>query len=135
VKSVFLWEFVGGLSRWLKCVLVTVSIEKPTQDDFLELARLHAKFQTLENDLDLDRELQQLGVFLVLHNQENASNINQGDEGFIRTYKDVENCLSGVHQGREALLVMLQQLEASAVEEETEHSGLAEYLAQKGYHQ
>jgi predicted RNA-binding protein (virulence factor B family) len=99
------------------------------------LARLHTKFQTLENDLDLDREHQQLGVFLVLHNQDNTSNINQGDEGFIRIYKDMENHLSGVCCSTEALSAKLQQLEASAVEEEMGHSGPTEYIAQKGYHQ
>ena len=116
-----------------ECVPVTVSIEKPTEDDFLKLERLHTELQTLENDQDLDRELQQLGAFLVLDNQGNANNINQREEACIRLYEDMESCLSGICQGREALSVKLQQLEALVVEEETEQSGLAEYWTQKGY--
>ena len=116
-----------------ECVPVTVSIEKPTEDDFLELARLHAELQTLENDQDLDRELQQLGAFLVLDNQGNANNINRGEEACSWLYEDVESRLSGIRQGKEALSVKLQHLEALVVEKETEQSGLAEYLTQKGY--
>ena len=90
-----------------ECVPVTVSIEKQTEDDFLELARLHAELQTLENDQDLDRELQQLGAFLVLNNQGNANNINRGEEACIQLYEDVESHLSGIRQGREALSAKL----------------------------
>ena len=85
-----------------ECVPVTVSIEKPTKDDFLELARLHAELQTLQNHQDLHRELQQLGAFLALDNQGSPNNINQGEKACIQLYEDMESHLFGIRQGREA---------------------------------
>jgi hypothetical protein len=37
---------------------VTVSIDKPTQQDLLELATISAELVALENDQDLDKEVQ-----------------------------------------------------------------------------
>ena len=56
---------------------VMVSIEKLTEEVVLELERLHTELQTLENDQELERELKQLGAFLVFKNQVSTSSMDK----------------------------------------------------------
>ena len=115
---------------------VMVSIEKPSEKVVLELERLHTELQTLKNDQELERELKQLGAFLVFENQVSTSSTEQEKrdgpmEPFICRYQEVESGLSVICQGREECSVKLQQLSAVVVEEEMEQSRLADYLTLK----
>ena len=115
---------------------VMVSIEKPTEEVVLELERLHTVLQTLENDQELERELKQLGAFLVFENQVSTSSTEQEKrdgsmEPFIHHYQEVESGLSVIRRGREECSVKLQQLSAVVVKEEMEQSCLADYLTPK----
>jgi hypothetical protein len=130
-KNNSIYPVVSAASLMADSFVVTVSIEKPTPDHVLELDRIRAKVNILENDQDpMEKEIQQLGASLVFINQ-GSSHSGQGEgalNGFFQCFNEVEVALSGVRQHRDQLSAKLQELSTLAEEELKEQWNLAEYL-------